>query len=185
MELPEKKTKRSLECDGITKICASCNERLAISYFYKRKDRPSVRCYCKLCDHVRTLQWKKEKRNPYSHWTNQVDQMMRKRELRHFFNTRDKEKIKKIKADIFLHFDNQCAKCGTSDKLRLDHHIPFSEGGRLQIGNISVLCDSCNVAKHNKMPEAFYSPQQLAIVNELVSTLSLSRSHNSGSFYTK
>jgi 5-methylcytosine-specific restriction endonuclease McrA len=43
-----------------------------------------------------------------------------------------------------------CAKCGSLDKLSLDHVIPLARGGRHSIGNLQSLCKPCNSSKGKK-----------------------------------
>lgn len=42
---------------------------------------------------------------------------------------------------------NKCLKCGTSDKLTVDHIIPVSRGGTNQEHNLQTLCEPCNLDK--------------------------------------
>jgi 5-methylcytosine-specific restriction endonuclease McrA len=65
------------------------------------------------------------------------------------------------KENVYELFNNKCFKCGATDNLALDHHIPFSRGGRLTIANTVVLCMSCNSSKNAKMPEDFYSKAEI------------------------
>jgi 5-methylcytosine-specific restriction endonuclease McrA len=62
---------------------------------------------------------------------------------------------------IFNKFRNQCFNCNSKNKLELDHHYPLSMGFALSINNAVLLCKSCNSSKNNKLPESFYSPEQL------------------------
>ena len=43
-----------------------------------------------------------------------------------------------------------CARCGSLDKLSLDHVIPLARGGRHSIGNLQSLCKPCNSSKGKK-----------------------------------
>ena len=63
-------------------------------------------------------------------------------------------------------FNNQCANCGTTDNLHIDHHNPLSEGYPLTKKNAVVLCIYCNSAKGSLSPEDFYTPEKLAFINE-------------------
>ena len=71
-------------------------------------------------------------------------------------------------SELKAKFNNECFNCGSGENLTLDHHIPLSRGGQLERGNVSLLCSSCNSKKHNKLPEEFYTPDQLLILNELI-----------------
>ena len=56
----------------------------------------------------------------------------------------------------FADFDNQCAFCGSSNQLIVEHFIPRSKGGPHAIGNILPACYSCNMSKFNHDPEKWY-----------------------------
>jgi hypothetical protein len=59
-------------------------------------------------------------------------------------------------------FNGRCFACDSPAELRLDHHVPLIRGGRLEPGNIVVLCGPCNTRKHDFPPEEFYSADELA-----------------------
>ena len=59
-----------------------------------------------------------------------------------------------------------CLKCGRVDELSLDHHIPLSKGGSLELYNTTVLCRFCNSEKNNKNPEEFYSNEELQNIKD-------------------
>ena len=69
--------------------------------------------------------------------------------------------INKIPADnrflIFQRDDFKCRICGNraSDgrKLVIDHWNPRSKGGKDDINNLITLCDECNLAKSNIIPD--------------------------------
>lgn len=50
--------------------------------------------------------------------------------------------------------NNTCAKCSRKFnknlKYTIDHILPLSKGGKLTIGNIQLLCKSCNSSKGTK-----------------------------------
>jgi 5-methylcytosine-specific restriction endonuclease McrA len=58
-------------------------------------------------------------------------------------------------------FNNQCFHCGAKEYLQIDHHYPLSRGFGLKISNAVLLCCSCNASKHDKLPNEFYSIEQL------------------------
>ncbi len=43
--------------------------------------------------------------------------------------------------------DTKCARCGTTDKLELDHKIPRFAGGKATRDNAQTLCRTCNRKK--------------------------------------
>lgn len=45
----------------------------------------------------------------------------------------------------------ECAKCGSTERLEIDHIIPVSRGGGNEYGNLQVLCKTCNLKKSNKI----------------------------------
>lgn len=79
---------------------------------------------------------------------------IRKTELKEIFSLSDKRKL-------LIKFNNTCFNCGSKDNLTIDHHLPFSKGGRLTESNSVVLCRSCNSSKNAKHPNKFYSAKQL------------------------
>ena len=58
-----------------------------------------------------------------------------------------------------------CFNCGSRDRLELDHHKPLSAGYGLTLNNCVRLCKRCNTSKCDKMPEEFYSKEQLAVLD--------------------
>lgn len=56
-----------------------------------------------------------------------------------------------------------CVVCQSSSRLEYDHIIPVSKGGTSTLGNIQLLCKSCNRKKRSKSPEEweYYATQML------------------------
>lgn len=57
--------------------------------------------------------------------------------------------------NVFLRDRFQCQYCGdpnASENLTFDHVIPRSRGGRTVWDNIVTACQSCNLAKGNRLP---------------------------------
>jgi 5-methylcytosine-specific restriction endonuclease McrA len=63
-------------------------------------------------------------------------------------------------------FNHQCANCGSTDDLCVDHHKPLSKGFALTRENAVVLCNRCNCSKGDKMPEEFYESDVLKVIKE-------------------
>lgn len=72
---------------------------------------------------------------------------------------------------LYYRQNGRCVYCDcklTPETARKDHIIPVSKGGSNFIGNIQLLCGSCNAKKHARLPIAYkralalvagYSPQ--------------------------
>lgn len=100
----------------------------------------------------RSRKWKKENKD-------KVNELNRKRrELKivsdYKFSIEEGESIKLI-------FQNKCFRCGSTKRLCLDHHYPLSKGYQLQKYNCVLLCSSCNSQKKDKLPEEFYTLDEL------------------------
>jgi hypothetical protein len=80
----------------------------------------------------------------------------------HFYKRYRAEEIMDLyTARFFALFDNACFKCGHIARLDIDHHVPFSQGGRYEEGNLVALCQECNGDKKERMPAEFYTPAEL------------------------
>ncbi len=55
---------------------------------------------------------------------------------------------------VLERFRNECAHCGTSAELTVDHVIPLSRGGSNDWTNLQPLCHPCNSVKCNVMTGA-------------------------------
>ncbi len=57
-----------------------------------------------------------------------------------------------VKALVFARDNGCCVKCGSNKNLHYDHILPFSKGGSSKDpNNIQLLCQKCNLAKHDKI----------------------------------
>lgn len=52
-----------------------------------------------------------------------------------------------IREEVFQEYGNKCAKCGTTQKLQIDHIIPRAIGGKSIKENLRCLCASCNSSR--------------------------------------
>lgn len=73
-----------------------------------------------------------------------------------------------MKARVKKQFNNRCFLCPATRKLHIDHHLPLSAGHALDYGNAVLLCCSHNAKKGTKMPEDFYTPEQLRILSQML-----------------
>lgn len=56
-----------------------------------------------------------------------------------------------VKQIVWSRDGQQCVTCGSRQELEFDHIIPVSKGGSNDVGNIQLLCLSCNRRKSNKI----------------------------------
>jgi hypothetical protein len=68
---------------------------------------------------------------------------------------------KKTIQNVYLKFNYKCYLCKNDNDLCIDHHYPLKQGNALTVDNAVLLCRSCNSIKRDKLPEYFYSPEQL------------------------
>jgi 5-methylcytosine-specific restriction endonuclease McrA len=76
-------------------------------------------------------------------------------------------------------FNGKCFKCGSSEKLQIDHHLPLALGHPLEFGNAVILCRSCNASKRDRLPEHFYSEVELIALSSLLKEQNLWSGHPS------
>lgn len=69
---------------------------------------------------------------------------------------------------LIAQFQGRCFACGSPDSLQLDHHVPFSKGGRREPGNIVMLCYRCNAQKCDYTPSEYYSDDELSFLAVLL-----------------
>lgn len=58
---------------------------------------------------------------------------------------------KAVQREVWQRDTGRCVECLTREKLCFDHIIPFSRGGSNTIRNIQLLCETCNLAKGNRI----------------------------------
>jgi hypothetical protein len=52
-----------------------------------------------------------------------------------------------LRATIFARDGHRCLRCGTTDKLTIDHKRPVARGGTNSADNLQTLCGPCNSSK--------------------------------------
>ena len=62
---------------------------------------------------------------------------------------------------VFQLFNHQCIRCESDEHLEIDHFKPLSRGFAISIQNAIVLCRTCNRQKYNKMPEDFFTSEEM------------------------
>lgn len=159
------------------KVCSKCELKKDESEFYVRYSRPygsGLQSQCKLClkayrlSPIGRASAKRATRTflkTQNGLLSQRNGCRRRRERHYQFDlrfTRDDERL------VYERFDHQCFRCGSTQQLEIDHHYPLSKGYGLTIHNAVLLCKLCNTAKNNRMPNEFYTQNQLRYLNMLL-----------------
>lgn len=58
------------------------------------------------------------------------------------------KELRKRVLDKYVH---KCCKCGSTERLEIDHIHPVSKKGLNEFSNLQVLCKPCNIRKGNKI----------------------------------
>lgn len=58
----------------------------------------------------------------------------------------------RVRREAFERDGWKCVRCGSTDKLRIDHKWPHIRGGNRELSNLETLCESCNLAKSDQVP---------------------------------
>lgn len=57
----------------------------------------------------------------------------------------------RVRREVWRRDEGKCVKCGSRERLELDHIIPFSKGGSNTARNIELLCEKCNREKRDNI----------------------------------
>ena len=52
-----------------------------------------------------------------------------------------------VKKGVWRRDGGSCVECGSKEQLNFDHVIPVALGGSSELGNLQILCSSCNTSK--------------------------------------
>ena len=72
---------------------------------------------------------------------------------------------------ILVAFGNQCAYCGSSENITIDHFIPLCKGGDTIKSNIVPACLTCNLRKQSKLPAEWCTADQFGRVTSTLQLL--------------
>ncbi|MDQ0571477.1 5-methylcytosine-specific restriction endonuclease McrA [Variovorax paradoxus] len=166
---------------GEGRSCSKCDVWKLFSEFGKRANRPSGhKSQCKACEKINawtlTKAWRDKNQEKYAEkkraWSrtekakasaaNWID---RNRDAVYLYN-RAKRKLavgiqaKSIVEHVQKLMKTQKCKCvvchaDISSAYHIDHIVSIKAGGRSEIGNLQLLCQSCNCSKGAKHPVEF------------------------------
>ena len=136
------------------KFCFGCKLVLEKQFFGKDKTRiDGLRSNCKKCSIKSVQKWQNknpDKKKIYNknykqnnkfkvNETNARRRAVRKNAQSFFISKKDFRKLK----------SGFCFSCGAKTELSIDHIIPLNRGGTHGIGNLQILCISCNASKQD------------------------------------
>ena len=170
-------TKDNSSGDGLRYYCKSCARKYHKQY---RKDKAEILKQQNSDNYYKNKEYYNKKRK-LSYKENKAKELL----TNSIYKKKNKEKINEInrirrakESGVNEHFtkedrqytldlfDNTCYNCGAIDNICVDHHYPLCKGNALTRKNAVVLCISCNSSKQDKLPEDFYTKEQLIILNE-------------------
>ena len=73
--------------------------------------------------------------------------------------------------ECLMHFNHQCAYCGSTESLEQEHVIPVSRGGHYTPDNIIPACRSCNASKNNKIMQDWFTQHENYSVERMANIL--------------
>lgn len=96
----------------------------------------------------RNKRWATENRDKYRRKAQVATELRRYRKHNnkqyqdgsHFLTTKEWRQILEI-------YGNRCLKCGSTEKIQIDHVVPLSKGGEHSYKNVQPLCHVCNNKK--------------------------------------
>lgn len=152
--------------NATSKVCVDCCVEKEIGEFYARSPR------CKKCAVVRNAEYKRNNREKVREWGRDYgrrhkdpeksrvkDMGVRHKHLNHKGICTLQEWL-----DILERYDYKCLRCGSENKITLDHTIPASRVGSSNTAdNLQPLCHSCNSGKQAKVID--YRPDKSCLVN--------------------
>lgn len=56
-----------------------------------------------------------------------------------------------VRRQVWARDGGRCVECGSDQYLEFDHIIPHSKGGANTVGNVQLLCRTCNLAKGDRI----------------------------------
>lgn len=62
-----------------------------------------------------------------------------------------------IRASVIIESGGKCVKCGSTERLQIDHIVPVKNGGPDDRENLQVLCQPCNLKKGTMSNQQFMS----------------------------
>jgi 5-methylcytosine-specific restriction endonuclease McrA len=163
------------------KKCIYCDKLKPAKEFYQVKySADGLLGHCKICDAKKQSDARAKRRKPKTYKAPELVKENRRKIKRRYKKTlkgkiaktrelpRRRARILEVQMEKytptqiiarFADFENECAYCGSKEKLSIDHFIPVSKKGADCLFNIVPACIKCNSSKYNKHPETWFKNQ--------------------------
>lgn len=162
--------------DGLSIQCRICTKSMVRQYQTTEHGKLSIKHHrmtddYKRAEKLREERYRVKKNQQHARYkktdhgilvSRQADR--RRRERKHDLDMQFTHEDVKL---VHERFEHKCFNCGRTNRLQIDHHFPLSRGHGLLPSNAVLLCKSCNSSKNNRLPENFYSIEQLEKLNAL------------------
>lgn len=144
------------------KTCKQCRQIKSLQNYTKDKTRrDGYKELCKACRTIKQKEWALKNPNFAKSWFRKNPNYLTQWRIENFWYSVDqasRHRARKYGCKEFVitkknyrHlFSQRCVICGLDENPTIDHIIPLSRGGQHSIGNLQLLCMSCNSRKHNK-----------------------------------
>lgn len=166
------------------KYCSTCGRVLSLDDFYARPDTGKVMTRCKVCyknkrnktsalarqdpDYIdrRNAQSAACKRRRYQTDVGHAKEILRCHERRLLLQNAGGA-LQQDWYDSLVYFNRQCAYCGSTENLTVEHIVPISRFGANKRYNIIPACSHCNSSKSDQdimewyPKQPFYSTERL------------------------
>lgn len=105
----------------MTKTCTRCGSKKNSTEFYKAsKHKDGLQSYCKECMAPIRKRWNKENKLAIQKYSKEYHPKYYQAHKEKIDQTNKQNKIK-IRDIVLQHYGNKCSKCGSVEKLELDH----------------------------------------------------------------
>lgn len=153
------------------KTCRACGEVKPLDAFYRNKAmKDGHEARCKTCRNVYLVAYQKANPDKVKVWREINYERHKEKRVatatRWRINNPGRAKVNHHRSRIAWRGDDhvtveqwnavlekyggKCLRCGTTEKIVIDHVVPLSMGGLNEVHNIQPLCKSCNLKKRGQ-----------------------------------
>lgn len=95
--------------------------------------------------------WEMPARTPEGIERDRIRSEKHKAEARlYYLRDNMRKEARKRLPELIARDGNKCQRCGTTDKITVDHIVPLARGGTNDLENLQLLCKLCNGVKGDR-----------------------------------